>query len=157
MEPMELEDAYDRFARAIYGHALALTGHRADAEDALQNVFVKLARRGGSLASIADLEAYLHVAVRREALRLVNRRPRLSAESEFTLLAARNGLPAEEVVRVNLALRDLPAEQREVVILHLYDGLTFRRIGEILEIPADTAASRYRYAREKLKESLGGD
>lgn len=154
---MELKDAYDRFARAVYGHALALTGHGADAEDAVQNVFVKLARRPRSLASISDLEAYLHVAVRREALRILKRRPRSAPEAELALLAARNGLAGDEVARVNQALRGLPAEQREVVILHLYDGLTFRRIGEILEIPADTASSRYRYAREKLKEALGGD
>ena len=154
---MELEDAYDRFAGAIYGHALALTGHRADAEDAVQNVFVKLARRPRSLASIGDLEAYLHVAVRHEALRILKRRPRPAAEAGLALLAARNGLPGDEVARVNAALRELPAEQREVVILHLYDGLTFRRIGEILEVSPDTAASRYRYAREKLREALGGD
>jgi RNA polymerase sigma-70 factor (ECF subfamily) len=41
-----------------------------------------------------------------------------------------------------------------VVVLHVFEGLTFRETAEILGIPQDTAASRYRYALEKLKELL---
>ena len=73
------------------------------------------------------------------------------------LVAPRNGASLEEAEAVNAALAALPSEQREVVVLHVYDGMTFRRIGEVLGVPLDTAASRYRYAREKLKEMLGGD
>ena len=62
---MNLEDTYDTFGAQLYRHALALTRHGPDAEDVLQNVFVKLAhRRSGQ--EIRDLEAYLHTAIRRE-------------------------------------------------------------------------------------------
>ena len=50
----------------------------------------------------------------------------------------------------------LPQEQREVVALKIDGGLTFAEIGEALSISANTAASRYRYALEKLRDSLGG-
>jgi RNA polymerase sigma-70 factor (ECF subfamily) len=56
--------------------------------------------------------------------------------------------------RVAEALQELPAEQRAVVHLKIWEDLTFGEIAETLEIPANTAASRYRYAIEKLGSQL---
>ena len=52
------------------------------------------------------------------------------------------------------ALEELPSEQRAVVHLKLWEGLTFEAIAEALEIPPNTAASRYRYGIDKLRERL---
>jgi len=54
------------------------------------------------------------------------------------------------------ALRELPAEQREVLALKIDGGLTFARISAVLGVSPNTAASRYRYALEKLRERLKG-
>jgi RNA polymerase sigma-70 factor (ECF subfamily) len=51
---------------------------------------------------------------------------------------------------------DLPAEQREAVYLKIFDGLTFKEIGSVCGVTANTAASRYRYGIEKLREAVGG-
>jgi RNA polymerase sigma-70 factor (ECF subfamily) len=152
---MTLEEAYDRFAVRLYRHALVLTRCSADAEDAVQTAFVKLASRLRAKAVIEDLEPYLHTVVRGEALRIVGRRRR--PQPEARIVAPVNGAGLEEAEAVDAALAALPAEQREVVVLHVYEGMTFRRIGEVLNISPDTAASRYRYAKEKLKELLDGD
>jgi RNA polymerase sigma-70 factor (ECF subfamily) len=152
---MTLEEAYDRFAARLYRHALALTRRSADAEDAVQTAFVKLASRLRARAAIDNLEAYLHCAVRGEALRIVGRRRR--PQPEARIVAPVNGASLEEAEAVDAALAALPPEQREVVVLHVFESMTFRSIGEVLDIPPDTAASRYRYAKEKLKELLGGD
>jgi RNA polymerase sigma-70 factor (ECF subfamily) len=53
------------------------------------------------------------------------------------------------------AMRKLQAAYREVVTLKTWGGLTFSEIGEALEIPANTAASRYRYGLEELRRVLG--
>ena len=55
---------------------------------------------------------------------------------------------------LSAALTELPAEQRAVVHLKLWEGLTFERIAELLDIPPNTAASRYRYGLDKLRERL---
>ncbi|MCX7886907.1 MAG: sigma-70 family RNA polymerase sigma factor [Verrucomicrobiae bacterium] len=55
---------------------------------------------------------------------------------------------------VEAALRELPEEQREVLILKLWGNLTFREIAETLQIPQNTAASRYRYALETLRRRV---
>lgn len=53
------------------------------------------------------------------------------------------------------ALTDLPPEQREVVVLKVWQGRTFDEIGRLLGISPNTASSRYRYALEKLRAALG--
>ena len=153
---MNLEDTYDRYGAQLYRHALALTRHGQDAEDVLQNVFVKLARRRSG-QEIRDLEAYLHTAIRREAQTCIRRRHRSRHEELPQLVAGTNGQPPEDVEFLNRALHRLPDEQREVVVLHVYEDMSFRRIGEMLELSPDTAASRFRYARAKLKEWLHED
>jgi RNA polymerase sigma-70 factor (ECF subfamily) len=55
---------------------------------------------------------------------------------------------------VSEALGDLPPEQRAVIHLKLWEELTFEQIAEALDIPPNTAASRYRYGLDKLRERL---
>ena len=64
--------------------------------------------------------------------------------------------PDEQTFRAALAdaLAELPAEQRAVVHLKFWEGLTFEQIAEALDIPLNTAASRYRYGLDKLREWL---
>ena len=51
---------------------------------------------------------------------------------------------------------NLPAEQKEVVFLKVFDGMTFKEIGSVCGVSSNTAASRYRYGIEKLREAAGG-
>jgi RNA polymerase sigma-70 factor (ECF subfamily) len=64
--------------------------------------------------------------------------------------------PDEQVFRQELAtaLGELPEDQRAVVHLKLWEGLTFEEIASVLEIPPNTAASRYRYGLDKLRGRL---
>ncbi|MCK7476508.1 MAG: ECF-type sigma factor [Candidatus Moduliflexus flocculans] len=65
--------------------------------------------------------------------------------------------PAEPALVLLLArVEGLPAEQREAVYLKVFDGLTFREIASVCGVSANTAASRYRYGIEKLREAVGG-
>ena len=60
----------------------------------------------------------------------------------------------ERQAAIEDALRDLPTEQAEVLALKIWGELTFPQIAEALDIPPNTAASRYRYAISKLRETL---
>lgn len=60
----------------------------------------------------------------------------------------------EEQQRLQAAVQALPFARREVVIMKIWGGLTFEQIGQVLDIPAATAASRYRYALESMRELL---
>lgn len=52
------------------------------------------------------------------------------------------------------ALRDLPAEQRDVIHLHVYEGMTFKEIADACGESLNTTAARYRYALARMKKSL---
>jgi RNA polymerase sigma-70 factor (ECF subfamily) len=60
----------------------------------------------------------------------------------------------ERRAAVEAALAHLPEDQRTVLVLKVWGGLTFPQIADALSIPANTAASRYRYALDKLRTLL---
>lgn len=145
-----------------HGPALVLFARQwtpgpADAEDVVQEAFVRFWRSRGEAR---DATAYLYACVKRCAIdwtrstrRRVRREERAGRAERETLLAC----PVEHDERralIEVALRELPDAQREVVVLKIWGGLTFVQIGEALGIPHDTAASRYRYAITKLRGQL---
>ena len=110
------------------------------------------------LGSATSVWAYFLRMVRNEALLIHRRKQRCAAASDLTdLVTLRrvDELEREETHRaVWSALRTLPAEQAEVVVLKIWEGMTFAQIGEILQASPHTAASRCKYGMRKLAEWL---
>jgi RNA polymerase sigma-70 factor, ECF subfamily len=148
---------HDRYAVALHGYARSLL-HADAADDAVQDVFVAIAERRELVAQAADLASYLLRMVRNRALDLVRRRGPLvrAFAAGDQPLAAADASAADDgtAPRLAHALAQLPDEQREVVSLKIWSGLTFAAIADVLDIPANTAASRYRYAIAKLHTLL---
>jgi RNA polymerase sigma factor (sigma-70 family) len=128
----------------------------ADAEDVVQEAFVKFWRRNHNI----DNRALLYAAVRSIALDFI-RRDRRRARREATAFAETE--PAmepqfewedETQSALAAAVGSLPRDQREVLVLKIWNELTFNEIAGALEISQNTAASRYRYALANLKKSL---
>ncbi|MBL7214105.1 MAG: sigma-70 family RNA polymerase sigma factor, partial [Phycisphaerae bacterium] len=63
----------------------------------------------------------------------------------------------EELARLSAALAQLPAEQREVVVLKIKAGLKFRQIAKMQDVSIDTAQARYRYGIDKLRSLLNSE
>ncbi len=151
---------YDAHAAGLYRYALIVLADHAAAEDAVHQAFVKLAAMGRRLHGIDSRADYLRTAVRNECWRMVASRRRRAGEreTEATLplieAAEPNTVDDAERLRVESALRALPAEQREVVYLKIYEGKTFQQIADWVGVSINTVASRYRYAIEKLREHL---
>ncbi len=132
------------------------TNCRADAEDIVQEAFVRFWRRQYSIEN----RALLYAAVRSAALdRLRSDQRRARREAAVALDGAEHFEPVfstadEGQQLLAAAVERLPDEQREVVILKIWNELTFAEIATILEISQNTAASRYRYALGALRKSL---
>lgn len=147
----------ERAGARLVGLALALLGERAAAEDVVQEALARVWRRRRALAPGA-LDGYVRQAVRHLAL---DRRARLDVEARA--LAGRGAAagtppaPGDEVERVARALARLPDEQREVVVLRVYEGLEFKEIAARAGAPLGTIHSRYRLALERLRPHLEGD
>ncbi len=154
--PQVWPDLYRRLGASLYAVARALTHSTADAEDLVQQTFLELYRARQSFERAESPRAYAFAVLRNSATRLRKR-----ARTFEPLSAAEEPQVAAEAVdagefdpRLERALASLPAEQREVLALKLDGELTFAQIASVLEIPLDTAASRYRRALEKLRERL---
>ena len=144
---------YDRYGAALYRYALMVLADPAGAADVVQTVFVALLRR----RSRPDVDAhYLRRAVRNEcftALRVRRRDVLASASPLLETMEGQRERPAERLA-LEQALRELPPEQREVVHLKAFEGLTFQEIADLIGESINTVASRYRYGIEKLRAYL---
>ena len=161
MRGPDLRRLYDEHAQPLYAFLLNLTRDEADTRDLLQDIFVKLARDPELLTGVRDERAFLIRLAHNAAIDMMRRRgTRDKTREQFTAESISPFAPAndpdEQTFRNALAdaLAELPAEQRTVVHLKLWERLTFEEIAETLDIPLNTAASRYRYGLDKLRECL---
>lgn len=149
---------FDLTSQRLVRFAVALTRNQHDAEDCVQTALVRVAREPGLLASVACPWAYLLRMVRNEALLIGRRkrqRPMAGNISDLVTHLRVDELEREETQRqVWSALRTLPPEQAEVVVLKIWEEMTFAQIGQILDTSSNTAASRYQYAIAKLSRRL---
>lgn len=153
-EIAEVEDLYRQHGAALLLFATAITGERSRAQDAIHQVFLKLLD-GGNLRQAANVKAYLFACVRNAALNdaQVRNRDVALADEEVAWFNPPSRDYAEEA-NLRRALAALPGEQRQVTVLHVWGELTFAQIADLLNISANTAASRYRYALVRLRESM---
>ena len=149
-----LGQLYDAHAERVYHLLLARGLDPPTAEDVVQEVFLSLLDRGSAVAKIENVAAYLLAVARNIAARRLRHGQARTPVLPETGQEGADDPVAEVAARE--ALRQLPPEQAEVVALKVWHELTFAEIGEALEIPPNTAASRYRYALEKLRELWGG-
>jgi RNA polymerase sigma-70 factor (ECF subfamily) len=156
-DPEAYAALYARLARPLLRVAAAMLEDAGEAEDAVHDLFVALARGRERLRYVEDLDAYVFASLR-HAIAAQSDRRRLERRYWESLASAPLPLshPPEPVDEGELsaALAALPAEQREIVVMKIDGGLTFAQIAAALSISSNTAASRYRYAMEKLRKFL---
>jgi RNA polymerase sigma-70 factor (ECF subfamily) len=145
-------------AMLLFARQLTLDG--TEAEDVVQEAFVRFWR---SRNNALDPVAYLYTCVKNCALEWHRKcRRRVRREETAARPESQPGdilffCPLEHDERrqaIEAAMRRLPEAQREVLVLHIWGDLSFPQIAETLDISANTAASRYRYAVAKLRETL---
>lgn len=147
----------DQHGRALVLFARQWVPRQADAEDVVQEAFVRFWR---ARSRVAEPVAYLYASVRHCALDWRRGNVRRSRREEATARPEAEPLFAEPLeqqerrVAIEAALRVLPENQREVLVMRLWGGLSFPQIAAALETSADTVASRYRYALARLRKQL---
>jgi len=147
---------YDHCAEDLHGLALWRLGCAADAADVVQEVFVRLATRGGRLSRVRDPRAYLLTMAHRAAVDRFRRRAR-EAPLDDLLVPALEASPelGTDARRASRRLAELPPAQREALYLRHFAGLSFAEIGRVTRVPTFTAASRCRLGLERLRHLLG--
>lgn len=147
---------YDHYGPALLAYACSLVGDAATGEDVLHQVFLRLLPGDTVMPDVPV--AYLYRAVRNTALNVRRNAkremaPQIGLDAASNLFESRNGC-REAALALHAALLDLPDEQREVVVLRVWSGMTLEEAASLTGVSLSTAASRYRYALEKLRERL---
>lgn len=155
-----LEGLYDEYAHSLYRYALSILGTPEDAEDAVQELFIRLAREHKRLKGIRNMKAYLFTGARNTAYNILRSRKRKDKLNEamcsdfLVRFASHTVDRSEELCE---AFAALSIEQREVLALKIFDGMTLNEIAQTIGASINTVGSRYRYGIAKLREALKQD
>ncbi len=148
---------YEISAARLLRFAQALARNREDAEDALQAAMIRIAENPKRLSGAQHPWAYFLKIVRNETLKVIGRRRPAQSISNVLGVWTLDDAPLERKEwqnRVRTTLQRLPPAQAEVVMLKIWENMTFLEIAVVIGESANTAASRYRYALEKLSRYL---
>lgn len=156
---------YEKYKDELVTLAAALLTNVGAAEDVVHDVFVSFIESAETFRLTGSLKSYLATCVANRARNKnkANRQQAGSTLEETNPMAADSSSPdcsaifGEELGRLSRALRQLPYEQREVLILHAYSGMTFRSIAKQQNVSINTTQGRYRYAMDKLRSMLDGE
>ena len=137
----------------LFRFAYMRIGRREDAEDLVQEVLLRLFK-AMQKSGIDDIERYLIRSISNACQDHFRRKRQTTIPIDDALHVSVDESDRqihEEFMRINRMLDDLPSEQAETLRLKCYDGLTFKQIGELQDIPEATVQSRDRYVINTLK------
>ena len=145
-----------RWEKRVFNYLLRLVRDREDALDLSQEVFLKAYQNLGKLEDAGRFGPWLFRIAHNEAFSLLRKRkPEGDAEPEPTGQARSFRMfPIELTLAVESALARLAADQREAVILKIYQGFKFEEMAEVLSCPVSTVKSRLYTALDLLKDTL---
>jgi RNA polymerase sigma-70 factor, ECF subfamily len=169
-DPAVFGRAYDEHSRVVYAAAYRILGNSAQAQDVVQDVFLRLWRRPRTFdADRGELGPYLRMMARSRALDLWREAQAGGRASDRLKVAVAQAEPRDEAERpaaqavrreegssVRDAVRRLPDAQREAIVMAYWGGLTADEIARKIEVPLGTAKSRIRLGLEKLRSDAGG-
>ncbi|MBN2182998.1 MAG: RNA polymerase sigma factor [Sedimentisphaerales bacterium] len=152
---------YGKYKNYLLTLARGLVGEQTTAEDIVHDVFVKFAISARQFQLTGSLKGYLATCACNLARDKIRERARQnkaldSAEPIFpdSENPEQRAIDGEELSQLRLAIRQIPYEQRETVILHLKGGMKFREIAGLQGVSVGTIHGRYRYGLDKLRSLL---
>jgi RNA polymerase sigma-70 factor (ECF subfamily) len=159
---MKVEELYDLYGEKLFHYLTIKLGSINDAEDVLQQIFLRFARYSIRWKFIRNVEAFVFRVARNEANRFTRQKinqeidPQTIIDLTATIGEAIVGPDQNAKDILARALGSLPEEQREVIVLKIFEGLTFKEIASVCGLSINTVASRYRYALANLKSFMEG-
>lgn len=146
-----------KYGEPVYWHARRLLVSHDDAQDAVQETFIKVYRSFHSLKEAKALRSWIYRIATNEALRIIerNKTPRLLTESiddSATDIAAADYTDYTdlEAVKLQKAILSLPPKQQAVFNMRYYDEMEYQQIAEAMETTVSTVKVNYHLAKEKI-------
>lgn len=144
---------YDCMARQMFALALSILKSYADAEDAMQETFLKVIQSINTYRKNGNARAWLLSITRNTAIDIMRKKNNFLCV-EDTAFVSKESKDFAEKIAIEDALMTLDREDREIVVLKIVSGLKFREISQLTELPLTTVQKRYQRALKKLKTQL---
>jgi RNA polymerase sigma-70 factor, ECF subfamily len=146
---------YDRFGGPVFALSMSILGDHGLAADATQQTFIKAWRAASTYDAGRSFGPWIYAIARRTAIDLYRKRARVVVSDDVDVVSLPIGLETVwEVFEVRSALDRLPDEERQVIKMSHFDGLTHVEIADRLDIPVGTVKSRSHRAHQRLIEML---
>ncbi len=152
----------EKFQSPMYWHIRRMIVSHDDAEDVLQETFIKIFRHLDDFRAESSLSTWIYRIATNECLRFLNRRKEEAVSTEEVQTELMNKLMASEYVdydnamevKFQQAILTLPEKQRLVFNLRYYDELKYEEISRITDTKVETLKANYYFAKEKIKEYM---
>ena len=150
-----VETIIDKYSDTIFKICMVYLKNKPDAEDALQEVFVKVIEKAPKFNSDNHQKAWIiRVASNHCRNVLKSKKYRIAVSLDENILADDSSTEDKEILH---AIFNLPLDYRKVIYLYYYEGYSTKEIAAITAKRESTIRSNLKRAREKLKQGLGGD
>ena len=152
----------EKFQSPMYWHIRRMIVSHDDAEDVLQETFIKIFRHLDDFRAESSLSTWIYRIATNECIRFLNRRKEQAVSTEEVQEELMNKLMASEYidydnameVKFQQAILTLPEKQRLVFNLRYYDELEYEEISRITDTKVETLKANYYFAKEKIKEYM---
>jgi RNA polymerase sigma-70 factor (ECF subfamily) len=146
----------ERYQKEAIGHAIAILGNREDALDAVQEAFIDAFQALDRFDLSRRFYPWFYTILRNCCYKLAAGRKRreTSSTDELEMLAPTPGVTSEETLLLERALLELSPQERELLTLKHFDGLSYEELAERLDVPQGTVMSRLYHARKHLRQRL---
>jgi len=166
MADTAFEQIYEAHKDSIFNHLLYLTGEQNRAEDLYQDCMVKIYKHLKRQTDVRSMKAWIYTIVRNTYLDYQRKQARLGRlfkwhDRYLHEVNESDDIPDDKIekqeVRHNLmrVINELPADQREIIVMHYIWELSFREISEQLNLSINTVAARARYGLKKIRLAMG--
>ena len=147
-----LAQLYYETSTGVYAYALSILKNGQDAEDVLQECFLRIQSSASTYRSAGKPMAWMLTITKHLCMEII-RRKKNTAELTYDLNIPESD-PDDRLV-VEACLKILTDEERQIVVLHTVSGIRHREVAELMGYPVSTVLSKYRRALKKMKNYLG--
>ncbi|MBR1470946.1 MAG: RNA polymerase sigma factor [Lachnospiraceae bacterium] len=152
-----MEELYELTKTAVYGYIFSILKNAQDAEDILQDTYVKVCMNADQYTARGKPMAWILTIARNLSLMRIRSQKRMTdiPDYEWEAIADGNGnFGTEDRMVLQAALTQLSEEESRIVMLHAVSGLKHREIADMMDMPLATVLSKYNRAIKKLQKYI---
>jgi len=154
-DSIAFEQLYNQSSGAVFGLAMSILGHQADAEDVVQETFISIYNKASTYKGKGKGMAWIFTITRNHALMKIRERNKHSHIDLDEVHNVGNENTIEEDIHketlVKVLLNTLKEDERQIVVMHAMSNMKHKDIAQVMNLPLSTVLSKYKRSLDKLR------